>query len=123
MANTFTGYTHFWHKPDALPLRNVLMASVETPEARAQAKALGWRTFRMRTEGAPIQEAQCPYPTIGLQCIRCGACDGRRRGLRGDITEVVHGFLAGGSVLVGPARRRNSRPDPLQNRRNVLNPI
>lgn len=95
-ASVFTGYTHFWHKPDALPLRDVVMASVETPEARAQAKALGWRTFRMRTEGAPILkgEAQCPYPAIGLQCIRCGACDGRRRGLRGDITEIAHGITA-----------------------------
>ena len=94
-ASTFTGYTHFWHKPDALPLRDVVMASVETPEARAQAKALGWRTFRMRTAGAPVlkDEAQRPFPRVGLQCISCGACDGRRR-LRGDITEVVHGIMA-----------------------------
>jgi len=83
------------------------MASVETEEGRAQAKALGWRTFRVRTAGAPVLkgEAQCPYEGVGLQCIRCGACDGLRRRLRGDITEVVHGFLAGGSVLFGPARR------------------
>ena len=69
------------------------MASVETPKARAQAKALGWRTFRTRTEGAPVLkgEAQCPYPRVGL---RCGACDGRRRRLRGDITEVAHGRFA-----------------------------
>jgi hypothetical protein len=39
VASTFTGYTHFWHKPDALPLRDVVMASVETEEGRAQARA------------------------------------------------------------------------------------
>jgi hypothetical protein len=39
------------------------MASVETEEGRAQAKSLGWRTFRVRTQDVPMlrREAQCPY--------------------------------------------------------------
>jgi hypothetical protein len=70
------------------------MASVDTPAEAAQAKANGWRTFRVRTKYEPLMigEIDCPAPLRGTQCADCGACDGATSGRRKpNISIVVHG--------------------------------
>ena len=51
LARSHTGYTHQWRACDPA-LRRWLMASVETPDQLHEARALGWRTFRVRLAGA-----------------------------------------------------------------------
>jgi hypothetical protein len=42
-----TGYTHQWARPTTQAYSAFLMASVESVDAKKQANALGWRTFRV----------------------------------------------------------------------------
>lgn len=75
-----TGYTHAWKTCDPR-YRGILMASCDTPGEALQARALGWRPFRVRTEGAPLMdgEFECPASAAGghrMDCARCGACWG-----------------------------------------------
>ena len=92
-----TGYTHLWRRfPQTSDL---LMASCDTPEERLIAKDLGFRTFRPRLpEEKPLQgEGQCPASAeMGkvTTCNDCMLCDGNKRGLRGDITLLIHGVGA-----------------------------
>lgn len=91
-------YTHMWReRPD---LASFCMASCDTEEERLEAKALGFRTFRVRTAGAPLMkgEGHCPASDEVktedrqlVQCQRCMLCDGRRRALKVDITIEAHG--------------------------------
>jgi hypothetical protein len=94
-AKRHTGYTHQWkHNPQ---LRAYLMASVDSEVEYYQAKAAGWRTFRVRAAGERLQarEISCPASAESghkTQCVRCGLCDGARdNDCRKDISIVVHG--------------------------------
>lgn len=90
------GYTHRWReRPD---LRGLLMASVDSPRERAEAKAAGWRTFRSLApwEGLLPGEGWCPATPEGGErtaCDRCGLCDGVQRpdDRRMDVAARVHG--------------------------------
>ena len=75
------------------------MASVESLIERAEAKALGFRTYRVTHEAERVahQEAMCPGAKKtgqGLTCIDCGHCNGNSTGLAGDVTIPVHGNRA-----------------------------
>ena len=76
-----TCYELEWRKPENQWLAKWAMASVHSAEERAEAKALGWRTFRIgdgRLEG----EAPCPYETKKVQCINCKMCSGNQVNMR-----------------------------------------
>ena len=82
-ANGHTGYTHQWRTCD-IRYQDILMASVDSPEEKAEAEALGWRTFRPRKPGEPLLagEIQCPATEAGgnkVQCDRCLLCSGNTR--------------------------------------------
>jgi hypothetical protein len=89
-----TGYTHQWRKARAL--QAWCMASCDTAEERAEANAMGWRTFRVRAAGEPVQarEVVCPasaeagYKTT---CSACKACGGHSAKARADIVIAAHG--------------------------------
>jgi hypothetical protein len=91
-----TGYTHQWRT--AYPgLREYCMASVDTPSELMEARAAGWRTFRVRLENEPVatREAVCPASHEGgrkANCDKCKACSGTsgHRNLTG-ITIIAHG--------------------------------
>lgn len=90
----FTGYTHQWRTchPD---YKLYTMASVDTPEEHAQAKRMGWRTFRVRLEDEPLanMEIICPASEeagFRTTCARCVLCMGTQVAAR-DIAIVVHG--------------------------------
>jgi len=81
-ARTWTGYTAAW-RTAPLDAWWWLMASVTSPAERDEAKALGWRTFRIRLPGEPVLpgEIVCPASPEGghrTTCIRCGLCSGAR---------------------------------------------
>ncbi len=68
----WTAYTHQWRTaPD---LREFCMASVDTPAERLEAKAAGWRTFRVGHDPEP-GEIQCPV-AVGVACLDCLLCRG-----------------------------------------------
>ena len=92
------GYTHAWRtRPDLMIDR---MASVDSEAERLEAKALGWRTFRVRPQGAPLMagERQCPavegVRDNPMDCSKCGGCDGLTRNLRVDFSIENHGTTA-----------------------------
>ena len=95
-----TGYTHQWRRAYALGLRGLAMASVDTVPERDVARALGWRTFRVRTADQALgaREIVCPASDEGgnrRQCITCRACDGAERGaVQASVAIVVHGARA-----------------------------
>lgn len=93
-----TGYTHQWRTADKR-LADYCMASCDTPEERPQAKASGWRTFRVRLEVEQPQagEVVCPASEEGghkLTCDQCKACNGNLTNRRGDIVIMAHGSKA-----------------------------
>ena len=97
-ADSWTGYTHQWR--NAPQLRPYLMASVDSEAEYREAKAQGWRTFRVRAAGDRLQprEISCPASEESgrkTQCVRCGLCNGATdNDRRKDICIVVHGIGA-----------------------------
>ena len=94
-----TGYTHAWRRMWAQALRPYVMASVDSVQEQDIARAMGWRTFRVRTETEPLQsnEFACPAsPEAGnkKQCITCKACDGADRPGKASAAIIVHGAMA-----------------------------
>lgn len=90
-ARLRAGYTHRWRDIGA-PLRGLCMASVDSEAESAEARELGWATFRIAPagEGRAARmpgEAQCPAATEAGKRVECAgcpiACDGSvRRGGR-----------------------------------------
>lgn len=77
----WVGYTHQWKSCDQR-FRSLLMASVESADERALAEGTGWRTFRARRVGAPIErgEFQCPASDEAghrTTCDKCRLCRGQ----------------------------------------------
>ena len=94
-----TGYTHAWRKVWAQALRQYVMASADSVAELDLARAMGWRTFRVRTETEPLQvnEFACPASPEGgqrKQCITCQACDGADRPGKASAAIIVHGVMA-----------------------------
>ena len=94
-----TGYTHAWRRMWAQALKPYVMASVDSVQEQDIARAMGWRTFRVRTETEPLQsnEFACPASPEGgnkKQCITCKACDGADRVGKASAAIVVHGAMA-----------------------------
>lgn len=92
----WVGYTHQWRDAAAQPLRELCMASVDTPREMDLARAMGWRTFRVRLSDEPLQhrESVCPASAEAghkLQCATCRACDGLRSERKGSIAILLHG--------------------------------
>lgn len=93
-----TGYTHAWKRVWAQALRPYVMASVDSQSEMDLARAMGWRTFRVRTESEALQvnEFPCPASEEGgkrIQCIDCQACDGADRPGKASATIIVHGSM------------------------------
>jgi len=93
----WTGYTHQWREIDPAWSRYV-MASADSAEDRAAARALGYRCFRVRRAADPVLagEVTCPAAAEAgkrTTCDRCGLCAGnagRWQGLK-DVVLQAHG--------------------------------
>lgn len=94
-----TGYTHQWKNLDiAREVMRLCMASADTPADRIQAKAMGYRTFRIRAndQAAMPGEFTCPASAEAgkrLLCSDCGACNGGIDTRKADPVIIVHGSL------------------------------
>jgi len=94
-----TGYTHQWKTADP-NLAKSAMASVDSPEERAQAKAKGYRTFRVRKQSEPLDpnEIACPASEEGghrTTCDKCKLCSGAGPTKpKKDIAIIGHGAVA-----------------------------
>lgn len=92
----WTGYTHQWRH--ASPYQGFLMASVDTHEEAEEARANGWRYFRVGSGTGAIGEIECLAETRQLTCAECGLCNGTKNGARktvGNIYINPHGALVG----------------------------
>jgi len=111
-----TGYTHAWRNPaiDAqqrADLRQLVMASCDTAGESVEARAAGWRTFRVRlaTDALMTGEGVCPAAEESsvkrrLTCAECGACNGTKSGRKGHIAIVVHGVARKVAAFVHSTR-------------------
>lgn len=96
-AAGWSGYTHQWNwHPAAAEFRNLVMASADSPSDRAAARSAGWRTFRVKTKGAPrlAGEVVCPASTERgkkTDCASCLACNGADNGRTLDVVIDAHG--------------------------------
>lgn len=94
----WTAYTHRWVHLDARAW-GFCMASVDSPAEARRAQTRGWRTFRVRLDGAPLVEGEriCPSaeeaPTHGrVACDKCRLCDGTAvRASKPSIAIIAHG--------------------------------
>jgi len=79
ISHAYTGYTHQWKKCNQA-LKNYCMASADTIREYYQARELGWRTFRIRTNDIILSdEFICPASTEKehkITCEQCMACMG-----------------------------------------------
>jgi len=87
-----TSYTHDWQNPESQEMAQRAMASIDpimamtqgttSLELKRQANALGFRTYRVITEGDKLDsdEIICPEQSTNgqVQCIDCGLCSGQR---------------------------------------------
>lgn len=98
----WTAYTHRWRELGRDPSwQRIAMASVDSAAEAAEARQLGWRTFRARLPGQPLLAGEriCPSadeaPTHGrVTCATCRLCDGTTGRIRPDVAIVVHGVNA-----------------------------
>jgi hypothetical protein len=91
-----TSYTHQWRTADP-GLAHFAMASVETLADAAEAKAAGWRYYRVDLEGVGPQagEITCPAKSRRVTCADCGLCNGNRSaGAKNIIIEPIESKAA-----------------------------
>jgi hypothetical protein len=94
VAAGHTGYTHQWRSRS--DLRSLCMASVDSVAEYLEAKAAGWRTFRVRARNhrALTSEVTCPASAEAghkTTCSACKACGGTSARARADIVIAAHG--------------------------------
>lgn len=92
-----TGYTHQWR--DNPELRTLVMASCDTEQEAIEARALGWRTFRVKEHDDPLLPGEFPCPASKeqghrLNCESCGACNGNPNERGASPVIDVHGATA-----------------------------
>ena len=93
-----TGYSHQWQDARFQALREYCMASVDSADELALARAAGWRTFRVRSADEPMlsREFACPASAESgkvIQCAQCRACDGASS-RKGSPVIIAHGAFA-----------------------------
>ena len=97
-SEAHTGYTHAWREERFSTLKAWTMASADTAQDHAEARAAGWRTFRVRDRAEAVLPAEfiCPASEEAgkkvtcSQCKACGGADGRK----GSPVIIAHGALA-----------------------------
>lgn len=99
VLRSWTGYTHYWSNLLNAGYAQYFMASVECDDTESQARALGWRVFRvLQKNAAPRPEGAerlvyCPAADENIpehkrpQCINCGLCQGLTKGARSIMIE------------------------------------
>lgn len=102
------GYTHQWKNGKSAHVMHLCMASADSEADRVIAKAMGYRTFRVRTpeETTGAGEFMCPASKeAGYRktCATCGACSGGVNTRKADPAIIVHGSLAKRFIMMKQA--------------------
>lgn len=86
-----TSYTHAWKRRDSQ--WHWCMASVDTPEERAEAVEAGWKTFRVLWDGDHLAQGEkaCSAQGFKVPCFSCRKCDGKT----GSVGIIPHGARLG----------------------------
>jgi hypothetical protein len=73
----WTGYTHQWETCSP-KYSAYMMASIDRTNSKADAIALGYRTYRILGELDTLDsdEIMCPHNSHGVQCCDCKLCSG-----------------------------------------------
>jgi hypothetical protein len=91
----WSGYTHQWREPHARPLQQIVMASCDSIDELAEARAAGWRGFLVRPSGERDHidgTIECLADARGTTCNACTACDGARgNNKRASVWIAAHG--------------------------------
>lgn len=92
-ASAVTGYTHQWRTVPEL--KAWAMASCDNGRDYLEAKAAGWRTFRVRVLAEPVlaREVICPASAEAGKktvCALCRACGGASSKAKADIVIAMH---------------------------------
>lgn len=100
-----TGYSHQWARGINPAVMQWCMASADTPAERAQAVAMGYRTFRVRLESDDLERGEfvCPASHEGgrrMLCADCGACSGGVGTSKASPAILAHGSLAGRYITI-----------------------
>jgi hypothetical protein len=99
-SDGWTGYSHQWQESFFDPaIMAVCMASVDNPQEYSQAKAKGYRTFRVRvsSQAKAKREIDCPASDEAgnkTKCIKCTLCNGSAGNSKRDIVILAHGAKA-----------------------------
>lgn len=117
LSRGHTGYTHQWNTPHGRLLKDICMASVDTPAQAMAAQDDGWRTFRVRSSvGTPLSnEVVCPasdeggHKTTCDRCLLCRGADPRRPNMTRGIVIVDHGPLSSASIAKRVAGAKAAR--------------
>jgi hypothetical protein len=93
-----TAYAHQWRDKRFAEYRDICMASVSSTAEMFSARALGWRTYRVRNEIDPVVrgESVCPASMeadYATTCERCGSCAGLTK-IHRDKVIIAHGASA-----------------------------
>ena len=96
-AKAHTGYTHQWRK--AHDLADLCMASADSVAEAHEARAQGWRTFRVRapSEALDAREFVCPASKEAgakTDCASCRACGGTASKAKASPVIIAHGATA-----------------------------
>ncbi len=113
-AVAHTGYTHQWRAitgtDHGASIARLCMASADSVKDAEDARAMGWRYFRIRTADEALQprEMVCPASEEAgkrLTCAECKACSGARgpSDARASVAIIVHGALKRRFVPIRPA--------------------
>ncbi len=101
VAEGWTGYTHQLHHKRFDPrILKLCMVSADTPKAALSAHSQGFRTFRVKVQGAPLLpgEIECLSETDGMACKDCRLCNGNGRYAHinnSSVAITVHGPIKG----------------------------
>lgn len=91
------GYSHQWRTFPAF--KALCMASCDNATDHLDARAAGWRTFRVRAPNAPLlpKEVICPASKeagVRTNCASCRACGGLAAKAKVNIAIIAHGATA-----------------------------
>lgn len=95
---TWTGYTHQWRTCDP-KFSALLMASADSVAEGIMARAMGWRTFRVRQAWETLSDREfvCPASAEAghkTDCASCKACGGTLAKAKASPVIIAHGSRA-----------------------------
>jgi hypothetical protein len=90
------GYTHQWRDPRFASFKTFCMASADSEADHVDARAAGWRTFRVKQLTSPMLSGEIACPASAeagykTDCASCRACGGTSAKAKVSIAINAHG--------------------------------